>query len=226
MVVYFISGLGADWRVYSYLNLDFCQPVYVPWIEPQKNESLRGYAMRLRKTIPEQHPVIVGISFGGMLATEMAREDKEARVIILSSTKTSDEFPSYLRSLRYFPIYKWLPGWLLKKSALLIKWFMAAKGKEQKKLLMEIIRDTDMKFVRWAVPAILNWKNHDCPPNIIHIHGTADRVLPCKKVKADYIIQGGTHAMPLYAYAEISNILRQVITREDKIQSFDTEYPR
>ena len=223
MRVYFISGLGADWRVYSFLELGFCEPVYVPWIEPLKNETLRSYAVRLRKTIPGKHPVIVGISFGGMLATEMAKDDPESKVIILSSNKTSNEFPSYLRKLKLFPIYKWLPGAVIRRSALIIKWFMAAKGKAQKKVLMEIIRDTDMKFVRWAIPAIFDWRNDVCPPNVVHIHGTSDRVLPCGRVKADYIINGGTHAMPLYAWREISEILRKLIVGDSNTQRLTAE---
>ena len=161
--------------------------------------------------IPDEHPVIIGISFGGMLATEMAKRDRSSKVIILSSNKTAKEFPLFLRPLRYFPFYKIVPGFLVKRCALVVKWFMAAKGAEQKKLLMQIIRDTDMKFVRWAIPAILNWKNQEVPANVIHIHGTADRVLPLKRVKADYIIKNGTHAMPLYAYEEISALLRKII---------------
>jgi pimeloyl-ACP methyl ester carboxylesterase len=211
MKLYFISGLGADWRVFSFLDLSFCEPVYIDWIEPEKDESLESYALRLRDKIPEDHPTIVGISFGGMLATEMAKADPLSKVIILSSTKTANEFPAFLRPLQYFPFYKWLPGGVIKKSAWIVKWFMAAKGKEQKKLLLQIIKDTDMRFVRWAIPAILKWKNKVIPENVIHIHGTADRVLPLRKVKAHYIIKGGTHAMPMYAFEEISRILREVV---------------
>jgi pimeloyl-ACP methyl ester carboxylesterase len=191
--------------------------VYVPWISPIKNESLREYALRLRKEIPEEHPIIVGISFGGMLATEIARTDESIRAIIISSNKTSAEFPSYLRSLRFFPFYKWLPGGMIKSSARIIKWFMASKGKAQKKLLLQIIRDTDMNFIRWAIPAIINWRNIECPANVVHIHGTNDRILPCSRVKADYIIKGGTHAMPLYKVREISELLRRLIGNDVKV---------
>src|SRR5258705_2778636 len=115
--VYFISGLGADKRVFSFLDLSFCEPVYVDWIKPVKKESLEGYALRLREEIPETNPTIVGISFGGMLATEMAKADPNVKAILISSNKTAKEFPGYLRIGRYFPFYKWMPSKMMKNSA-------------------------------------------------------------------------------------------------------------
>ncbi|HLG39082.1 MAG TPA: hypothetical protein VI461_05410, partial [Chitinophagaceae bacterium] len=65
--VYFISGLGGDKRVFSFLDLSFCEPVFIEWIKPLKKESLESYALRLRNQIPEKNPVIVGVSLGGMM---------------------------------------------------------------------------------------------------------------------------------------------------------------
>ena len=87
--VYFISGLGADKRAFSLLDLSFCEAVFVEWIDPLKNESLKDYAMRLRQQIPDYHPTIVGVSFGGMLATEMAKTDEEIKAIIIASNKSA-----------------------------------------------------------------------------------------------------------------------------------------
>ncbi len=209
--VYFISGLGADKRVFSFLDLSFCEPVYVDWIKPVKKESLEGYALRLREEIPETNPTIVGISFGGMLATEMAKADPNVKAILISSNKTAKEFPGYLRIGRYFPFYKWMPSKMMKNSAYLIKWVFGRNGKEQKKVFLEIIRDTDTEFVKWAIDAILHWKNKEVPGNIIHMHGTADRLLPHRFVKADYIIRGGNHVMPMDSHEEVSALLKKLV---------------
>jgi pimeloyl-ACP methyl ester carboxylesterase len=209
--VFFISGLGADKRVFSFLDLSFCEPVYIDWIDPLKKESLESYALRLRKTIAHPEPVIVGISFGGMLATEMAKADPGIRAIIISSSKTADEFPGYLRIGKYVPFYKWMPGTVMKRSAYLIKWIFGRNGKEQKKVFYEIIRDTDPDFVKWAITSILYWKNKEVPKNIVHLHGTADRLLPHRLVKADHLIKGGNHVMPMDSHEEVSALLRQLI---------------
>ena len=85
--VYFISGLGADKRAFSFLDLSFCEPVFIEWIKPLHKESLQQYALRLKEQIKEASPTIVGMSFGGMLATEIAKLDATAKIIIISSNK-------------------------------------------------------------------------------------------------------------------------------------------
>jgi pimeloyl-ACP methyl ester carboxylesterase len=209
--VYFISGLGADKRVFSFLNLSFCEPVFIEWIVPLQNESLKEYALRLRQQITEPSPTIIGISFGGMLATEMSKADSSIKAIIISSNKLSNELPAYLRLGKYIPVYKVLPTSLLKQSALLFKGSLGAQGVEQKKMLVQIIRDTDTRFLKWAIQAILTWNNKIIPENLVHIHGTADKLLPYKLVKPNYTITGGTHVMPMDKHEEIAALLKSLI---------------
>lgn len=208
--VYFISGLGADKRAFSLLDLSFCEPVFVDWITPLPHETLRSYAARLRKQIPDEHPTIVGISFGGMLATEMARSDEMINAVIIASSKSADEFPFYLRIGKYIPFYKWMPGnWLTKTRHL--HWIFGPKGAEQKRLLKEIIADANPQFLKWAVEAILNWDEKLIPANVKHIHGTADRLLLLRYVKADIEVPGGTHLMSMNMPHEISTLLHQLL---------------
>ncbi|MEP7374132.1 MAG: alpha/beta hydrolase [Chitinophagaceae bacterium] len=195
--VYFISGLGADKRAFSFLNLSFCEPVFIDWITPIETESMKSYALRLRQQIPEEHPTIVGVSFGGMLATEMAKDDKLMNVIIIASNKSSAEFPGYLRVGKYFPVYKWLPEKLIKNKHLL-NWVLGVGKGEQRKLMS-------------AISAILHWKETGIPINVKHIHGTADKLLPFRYVKADFEIPGGTHLMSMNKAAEISSLLKQLV---------------
>ena len=209
--VYFISGLGADKRIFSFLDLSFCEPVFIDWITPMKNESLESYALRLRKQIPEESPSIVGISFGGMLTVEIAKANPSVQAIILSSNKTKKEFPAYFRAGLYLPLYKWSPAQLSKKFTLRTSSMLGGTNEAEKKLLHQIIRESDIRFVRWAISAILQWKNMTIPGNIIHVHGTADKLLPCRYVKADYLIEGGTHVMTLDKHTEISRLLQQLL---------------
>ncbi len=214
--VYFISGLGADKRVFSFLDLSFCEPVFIDWIPPHPGETLPGYAARLRQRIPEENPVVVGISFGGMLVTEMAKKETGLRGIIISSNKTHTEFPFWLRLGKYLPLYKLSPAALSKKIMLSNTWLLAGRKKEYKDVQRQIIRDSDMKFVKWAISAILQWKNNTAPSNITHIHGTSDKLLPFRFVKPDHIIKNGSHTMTLDKHQEVSELLRYLIGREDR----------
>ncbi|MEO7311518.1 MAG: alpha/beta hydrolase [Chitinophagaceae bacterium] len=210
--VYFISGLGATKRSFQFLDLSFCNPVFVGWITPLKKESLPSYATRLRETIPEENPVIVGLSFGGMLAAEMALANPRAQVILISSNRNSTEFPAMLRVGKYLPVYKWLPDLLVKNSKYFFQWIFGAKGKEQQAVQLQILKESDMKFTNAAIDMILRWKTRESAANITHIHGTADKLLPYKKVSPQYTIRGGTHLMVMDNGAEISDILKSLVT--------------
>jgi pimeloyl-ACP methyl ester carboxylesterase len=208
--VYFLSGLGADKRAFSVLDLSFCDPVFVDWIKPVPRESLSHYATRLRRQIPEDHPIVVGVSFGGMVACEMAKADPLMKVIIIASNKSANEFPFYLRLGKYFPVYRWLPDKLI-KSGRSLNWMLGVKDKAQRKLLSDIVADIDPAFLKWAIDAILRWREKNAPVNVTHIHGTADKLLPFRYVKADYKIQGGTHLVSINKPQEISSLLKKLI---------------
>jgi pimeloyl-ACP methyl ester carboxylesterase len=210
--VYFISGLGADKRAFSFLDLSFCEPFFIDWIVPLKNESLSAYAARLKEQIKDDNPIIVGVSFGGMLATEIAKSDPTVKVILISSNKIKKEFPRILMVGKYIPLYKWVPSAVLKKATIFRKLFFGPTGEKQQKIFHQILKDTDTNFTKWAVYAILHWENAVIPKNVVHIHGTSDKLLPYRLVKADYSVEKGTHLMVMNQPGEISSLLKQIIT--------------
>lgn len=91
--IYFISGLGADRRAFSKLIFSEHFPmIHLDWISPEPNESLRSYASRLALEIDSSNPFyLVGLSFGGMLATEIAKELNPIHTFLISSTPTFKE---------------------------------------------------------------------------------------------------------------------------------------
>jgi len=209
--VYFISGLGADKRAFNFLDLSFCNPVFIDWIEPLPKETLKGYALRMRNEIDEENPTIVGLSFGGMLTTEMAKVNPNIKALIVSSNKLPSEFPWLLKIGKIFPAYKWTSGNFNKKFNQTFSWFLGVKGTEQRKIRQALIRDSDPKFTKWAIEAILHWDNNTVPANIIHIHGTADKLLPYRYVKVDYTVEGGEHLMVMDKAEELSVLLKKLI---------------
>lgn len=209
--VYFISGLGADERSFKFLDLSFCNPHFVDWIKPSLNDTLSTYADKLFSGINDEEATIVGVSFGGMLATEIAKKHPYTKVIIIASAKTYFEIPLYLRFWRHFPVYKLHSQKTKMAAGQIVLKILGTKGEEQKKVQQEILKDTDPIFIRWAIHAIVNWKNVVIPGNVIHIHGTADKLLPFRFVKADYAIGKGEHVMILDHAKELSILLKKLI---------------
>lgn len=94
---YVFSGLGADERVFKNLSFGEAEVEHIHWIPPLTTETLAQYAQRIAQRITTPHPVLVGLSFGGMVAVEIAKILPVEKVILISSAKTRDELPPSYR---------------------------------------------------------------------------------------------------------------------------------
>ena len=211
--LYCITGLGADEKVFKYLDLSFVNPVFIDWLTPLSNETLQSYATRIKeKYIHESNPLIFGLSLGGMIAVEIAKSIPSAKVIIISSAKTKNEIPFYWKAFKYLPVYKVLPEWLLKQNMAIRSYFLGAKKQAAKNYVKHVAEHGDLKFYRWAVGGILTWQNKTVPSNIIHIHGTKDKLLPHKLLKADILVNSGGHLMIMENAEEISKLIKELLS--------------
>jgi pimeloyl-ACP methyl ester carboxylesterase len=209
--VYFISGLGADRTVFRNLDLSFCEPVFLDWIPPLKKESLKDYALRLSEAITEPDATIVGLSLGGMMATEIVKAKPAMKAIIISSNRGSKEFPFYSRFfIRYLPLYKLVTKRIMMLIFPVSAWLLGAGTKEERQLLKDVIHRTNIHFVKWSIWALGRWKHEDVQPNVIHIHGSGDKLLPYRYVKPDHTIDKGGHLMVRNRAAEVSALLRKL----------------
>src|SRR4051812_2879802 len=95
--VYVFSGLGTDERLFQYI--DFCGFTvhYIKWITPLKGEAIQSYALRITEQIHADKPVFIGVSFGGVMAVEVARLMVTEGIILIASVKTKLEIPPYYR---------------------------------------------------------------------------------------------------------------------------------
>jgi len=214
MNVYFISGLGADERVFTKLKLDPRLNVkYIKWVRPLKKESLRHYAARLSKQIDTSQPFqLVGLSFGGVVASEIADITCPEQVTLISSMSTGVPLSKFYQAMIRFFLMSPLSAPLLKSANRITYSYFGADTPELKNLLKNILHDTDSKFLKWALTRMSGWDRKERVENLFHIHGTADKLIPVVIVKPDIIIKEGGHLM-VYAQADqVSKILNDRLT--------------
>lgn len=209
--IYLISGLGADRRAFRKLIFPAqYKLIYLDWIPALSNESLEDYASRLSATIDTSTPFyLIGLSFGGMLATEIAKKLNPLHTFIISSTPTYKELPWYYRLAGNLKLQQMVPVGLMKKGNSIGLKFLGAKTENERILLRQLILDSDPYFMKWALTCILTWKNLERPLHLTHIHGTADTILPLRyTAKPDIIINKGTHFM---VYANAKEITKEIL---------------
>lgn len=209
MNLYFLSGLGADKRIFSKLIFSDRYVInHIEWFLPTRNEELGTYSIRLSEQIDQSEPfILIGVSFGGIIAIELSKFLKPLQTIIISSVSTDDQIPWYYKLSGLLKFHRLVPAKILKSANPLTFWFFDVRNAEQKILLTQILNDTDSKFLKWAITKITTWNQKIRPENLYHIHGTADRILPLTFIKADLEIQNGGHLMIYDQYELITKIL-------------------
>ena len=213
MNVYFISGLGADRRAFQRISLPDAYTVHhIDWIRPAAKETLNQYAERLTQFIDTtQSFALVGLSFGGMIATAMNAFVQPEKTILLSSIGCAKELPWYFRLCGTLRVYKLIPETLLNHPTAMAHWLFGAKSNTEKKALSQIIADADPYFVRWAIGAILTWKDKIRPDHLYHIHGDRDKILPLLNTKPNVVIENGSHFMVWTHASTVSSAIAEAL---------------
>lgn len=215
--IYLISGLGADLRAFRKLKFPAgFEIVYLDWIAAMDKESLEHYALRLAVAIDTSAPFyLIGLSFGGMLAVEIAKKLKPVHTFLISSTPIYKQLPWYFRTAGQLHLQKLVPVKLMQKGNRAGLRFLGARSIEEKRLLKQLVLDSDPIFMKWALTAILSWRNTEKPTHLTHIHGNADYILPSRYYTPDLVIEGGSHFM-IYAKAEeISAAIKIRLDQQD-----------
>jgi pimeloyl-ACP methyl ester carboxylesterase len=213
MNVYLISGLGADSRAFRYLNFDARFTIHhLHWIEPSANETLKDYSKRLSEKIDTSKPfILLGLSFGGMVATEISRLLHPYQTIIISSIAGYNELPFLYKLAGTLKLHKLIPSGAGNKGNIFMYWLFGIKTPNDKTLLSRILTDSNTTFTKWAMGAVLGWQIRTTPGNIIRIHGDHDRVLPITSFQPQYLIQRGGHLMVVTHAAELSRLLNKIM---------------
>jgi len=208
--VYCFSGLGADFRIFAQLRLHNANLHPILWQMPLAKETLLQYAMRLASQIIHPEPVLLGVSFGGMLVTEIAKQIPNKKAIIVSSCKTRHELPWYLRGAGRLGLHKVVPYESITKVSALNRFIFDSRSKAEELYLKQMmLRQTQVQFIRRSVNMILNWQNKEVPDGLVHIHGNRDRLLIPATIKPNYWIQGGGHFMVWNMANEVSDIINK-----------------
>ncbi len=208
MKIYGISGLGADKRVFDRLSLSH-ELIPIDWIDPTPNESIQSYSSRLKEVIDTSEPfVLIGVSFGGLIAIEISKILQPELTILISSAETKNELRSIYRGFGKTNLIKLIPHQLFDMPRGLATFIF---GTDEKQLLTDILNDTDLSFVKWAIGELTHWKNETKLGNVITISGSKDKLIPPSQ--PDYLILGGEHFMIVDRADTISTIINDEIRR-------------
>jgi esterase/lipase len=210
-----IPGQGSDHRLFKNLQIDGnFETRNIIYQIPGKNMTMSAFSRVLSAQIDTTQPyILIGVSLGGMIATEMGDFMNPDKIIVISSAKSRHELPKRYTFQRNFPVYKLISGERAKWGAKILQPILEPDRIHEKRTCKEMLDDKAPAFYKRTIEMILEWDREDYRSDIIHIHGTKDKTIPARNVKADYLVKRGSHMMVLTRSDEVSEILEQVLRK-------------
>ena len=199
-----LPGLNGEPRVFAPQTAAFPDTRPVRWIASMNREGLATYAGRLAGSLGRVGPcAVVGVSFGGLVATELARHIDAKACVVIASSRDPAGLPPALRGLRFVaPI---VPFAMLRAG---VTTATPNRGDRPNQT------PTDRAFRLWAISAMVTWRPPGPPPcPVVQVHGDRDRQFPVAAARADHVVRGGGHLLTLTHADEVNAILADVVRR-------------
>lgn len=211
--IYFVPGMATDKKIFERIRLPITkyQCNVIEWLPPKEKESLADYVQRMAANVTEVNPVLVGVSFGGVIVQEMAEIIPVSKIIIISSVKSRQELPLYMRFGSYTKLYKLLTTSSVLSTPDLGKLGWNEKMRKRLRKMQPYLTVRDKKYLAWAIENMVEWRREEENPDVYHIHGTNDEVFPIKYIDKCRKVEEGTHAMILQKTPSIVKEILKII---------------
>lgn len=210
--LYFMPGLAAGPEIFENLKLseNLYELHYLEWKKPLAlEETIANYAMRMTEDIKHKNPVLVGVSFGGIIVQEMSKFIDVKKIIIISSVKSQNELPKRYKIAAKSKIYKLFPTRIITNFENYAKYFIGKTLERKAKLYKKYLSVRGKQYIKWSIHNAINWNQEKPLDNVIHIHGSKDEIFPIKNITNAIEIENGNHSMIIIKAKEISSIIHQ-----------------
>lgn len=201
--IYLFPGLDKEFPIFGRISENLAGSIIVDYPAPYLKEPLSDYARRIADSLTA-NSVLIGVSFGGILAQEVSKILNPKGCIVIASVKEPRELPPSFRLAR-------LIGGDICSSLLSVigRTFCNVPHRIRPRWIVRLnkLSGSNGEWHRWALAAILNWtpskQEFSCP--ILQIHGSEDTTFPSRYTKPDILIPGGRHSLPVSHPKEILN---------------------
>lgn len=214
-IVYLFPGQGSDERLFKHLELPPAyDTVHIIYPVPDKGENLESYALRFMEEIDTCSPfILMGVSLGGMICTELSDTLSPLHTILISSAKSSHELPGRYTFQKHIPLNRILPKRIIKGGGRLLQGIVEPDRKHDKETFKDMLKEKDPLYLKRTVDMIINWNRWTYPDQITHIHGHKDHTIPIKNVSYDYLIEDGSHMMMITRAGEINQLIAEILSQ-------------
>lgn len=214
--IYFMPGMAANCEIFKNIKLDTSKYNlhFLEWLEPHSSESLYHYCKRIAKQITANKPILIGVSFGGIIVQEVAKIIKTEKVIIISSIKDPSEFPPRILWAKKWKLYRFFPTSYINSIENITKKIVSSKKIQHRiDMYQKYLSVRSTNYLDWAFKNVILWENKNPLENVFHLHGTKDHIFPSKRIKNADFLENGTHIMILINAGWINKKLSEILEK-------------
>lgn len=210
-----MPGMAANPTIFKHIKLpeDQFEQHLLEWFVPEKGMSLSEYALCMLKEIKHENPILIGVSFGGLLIQEMANHITTRKVVVVSSVTHESQLPKRMLFAKYTKLHKLLPTGLVNNVELLAKYAFGETVNKRLELYEEYLSIKDKYYLDWSLDQIVNWKQSTTLKNMVHIHGEKDSVFPIANIEHCIRVKNGTHTMIIHRAKWFNENLPAIISK-------------
>lgn len=214
--IYFFPGMSSTSLIFEHLKWDTSHfdLHFLEWLPCEKKESLLDYTQKYIPLIQHNNPILVGVSFGGIIAQELSKLIEVQKTIIISSVRTNREFPKRFKWAKYTRLYKLIPTHGVEFLLQMMERYGSEKQKKRVELYNRYLSIRDPHYLTWCIRTILTWKQKEELDHVVHIHGTQDEIFPFKNIRHAIEVKGGTHAMIIVKHKWFNQNLEKIILKD------------
>ena len=212
-----MPGMAAGPNIFEFLKLPGLYEIhYLQWLQPlSDNESLQQYTKRLiEEQIKHSNPILLGVSFGGIIIQEMAQQIDARQLILISTIKNEQEWSPFHKALRQTGLYKLLPLQLFNYLSVLERFAVSKRTKHRIDLYKRYMSVKNQDYLKWSIKQILTWKAPDIKIPFSHFVGEKDRVFPPRFIQdPKIIVPKGRHDMIIFKAKWFNQHLPEILDK-------------
>lgn len=221
-----LPGLGSTPAVFDHQRKAFGDRLETPaFIPHEQGESVAAYAQRWARQLStpgnqgksnDDRPLFIGgVSFGGMLAQEMAMHlsPRPRAVLLISTTREPDKVTGIMQLAEL--LGRFVPTGSVNSMLPLMKLFFALReglDDDNKGRLMQAAKEVDPAMTKWASSVAVSWPGFKPPsdyPPVHQIHSKKDWVIkaPSEGTPNVELVEGSHHLLHMTQPKTINRFL-------------------
>ena len=157
---------------------------------------------------------LIGHSFGGILAQEIARQISIKKILLISSIKSRKELPLFFRSVGYLGLQRMFTKEITLKSFPFWSRQHGYASEELQELFVSMVAQHSNHYLKWALKQLSVWAPKALSETpLLHLHGDQDKTFPVHLIQEPVkVVKGGTHLLVYDRAPEVNQWILEALS--------------